>query len=136
MMREDDSNWFAGWKEELPSPNRLMPLSQSQPMPSQLQLPSPQANFSADRGSGDEPARTLRRPRKIWTPQLHQRFLDAIEHLGISDATPKTITEFMNVEGLTRWSVASHLQIYRLQLAGNERHRKLIASFPVCKRKF
>ncbi|KAL0750154.1 hypothetical protein Bca101_032157 [Brassica carinata] len=138
-MRENDYNWFAGWEKELPSPNRLMPLSQFQPMPSQLQLPSSQANSSAefaensaDRGSGDEPARTLRRPRNIWTPQLHQRFLDAFEHHGINHATPKRITEFMNVDGLTRGSVASHLQKYRYQLKRIER-REPFASFLVGK---
>ena len=28
-MREDDSNWFSRWEEELPSPEELMPLSQT-----------------------------------------------------------------------------------------------------------
>ncbi|KAL0359329.1 UNVERIFIED_CONTAM: Transcription factor MYBC1 [Sesamum angustifolium] len=28
-MREEDSNWFSKWEEELPSPEELMPLSQS-----------------------------------------------------------------------------------------------------------
>ncbi|KAF2539669.1 hypothetical protein F2Q70_00019942 [Brassica cretica] len=28
-MREEDSNWFAKWEEELPSPEELIPLSQS-----------------------------------------------------------------------------------------------------------
>jgi len=28
-MREDDSNWFSRWEEELPSPKELMPLLQT-----------------------------------------------------------------------------------------------------------
>ncbi|KAL1187868.1 Transcription factor MYBC1 [Cardamine amara subsp. amara] len=161
-MREDESDWFARWEEELPSPEELIPLSQSlispdlalafdirtsnhgngnsnQPhhhhphhhqttpqTPSQLQLPSSQANSSAefaadsaDLGSGaagDEPARTLKRPRLVWTPQLHKRFVDAVAHLGIKNAVPKTIMQLMSVDGLTRENVASHLQKYRLYL--------------------
>ncbi|CAK9863216.1 unnamed protein product [Sphagnum jensenii] len=67
--------------------------------------------------SGEEPnARTLKRPRLVWTPQLHKRFVDAVGHLGIKNAVPKTIMQLMNVEGLTRENVASHLQKYRLYL--------------------
>ncbi|XP_024397413.1 uncharacterized protein [Physcomitrium patens] len=61
-------------------------------------------------------ARTLKRPRLVWTPQLHKRFVDAVGHLGIKNAVPKTIMQLMNVEGLTRENVASHLQKYRLYL--------------------
>ncbi len=67
--------------------------------------------------SSEEPnARTLKRPRLVWTPQLHKRFVDAVGHLGIKNAVPKTIMQLMNVEGLTRENVASHLQKYRLYL--------------------
>ncbi|KAL2632001.1 hypothetical protein R1flu_016687 [Riccia fluitans] len=75
---------------------------------------------SDDVDSGDCPdgntARTLKRPRLVWTPQLHKRFVDAVGHLGIKNAVPKTIMQLMNVEGLTRENVASHLQKYRLYL--------------------
>ncbi|RVW56938.1 Transcription factor LUX [Vitis vinifera] len=67
--------------------------------------------------SNDDPsARTLKRPRLVWTPQLHKRFVDVVGHLGIKNAVPKTIMQLMNVEGLTRENVASHLQKYRLYL--------------------
>ncbi|XP_044505111.1 transcription factor LUX-like isoform X1 [Mangifera indica] len=64
----------------------------------------------------DPSARTLKRPRLVWTPQLHKRFVDVVGHLGIKNAVPKTIMQLMNVEGLTRENVASHLQKYRLYL--------------------
>ncbi|GAB4827489.1 hypothetical protein Ancab_034373 [Ancistrocladus abbreviatus] len=69
-------------------------------------------------GGGEENGsnRAVKRPRLVWTPQLHKRFVDVIEHLGIDKAVPKTIMEMMNVEGLTRENVASHLQKYRLYL--------------------
>ncbi|GFZ01439.1 homeodomain-like superfamily protein [Actinidia rufa] len=70
----------------------------------------------AENGGDDPSARTLKRPRLVWTPQLHKRFVDVVAHLGIKNAVPKTIMQLMNVEGLTRENVASHLQKYRLYL--------------------
>lgn len=64
----------------------------------------------------DQSARTLKKARLVWTPQLHKRFVDVVSHLGIKNAVPKTIMQLMNVEGLTRENVASHLQKYRLYL--------------------
>ncbi|KAK8943131.1 Two-component response regulator ARR1 [Platanthera zijinensis] len=58
--------------------------------------------------------RAVKRPRLAWTPHLHKRFVDVVAHLGIRNVVPKTIMEMMNVEGLTRENVASHLQKYRL----------------------
>ncbi|KAK4784243.1 hypothetical protein SAY86_018611 [Trapa natans] len=161
MKESDDSNnnnnirWSSKWEEdELPSPDELMPLSQSlitpdlalafdistnltlqtpplppPPRPSVHHLsqpplpplidpqPSDFADSSGELGSGgDEPARTLKRPRLVWTPQLHKRFVDAVAHLGIKNAVPKTIMQLMSVDGLTRENVASHLQKYRLYL--------------------
>ncbi|XP_010269953.1 PREDICTED: two-component response regulator-like APRR2 isoform X2 [Nelumbo nucifera] len=49
-----------------------------------------------------------------WTPELHKRFVQAIEHLGVDQAIPSQILELMKVEGLTRHNVASHLQKYRM----------------------
>uniref|UniRef100_A0A1J3DJV6 Transcription factor LUX n=1 Tax=Noccaea caerulescens TaxID=107243 RepID=A0A1J3DJV6_NOCCA len=132
-MREEDSTWFAKWEEELPSPEELIPLSQSLITPdlaiafdlrspnhrnnaSPGQTTPPQANSSAADSAGDEHARTLKRPRLVWTPQLHKRFVDAVAHLGIKNAVPKTIMQLMSVDGLTRENVASHLQKYRLYL--------------------
>ncbi|XP_076947722.1 transcription factor PCL1-like isoform X2 [Bidens hawaiensis] len=69
-------------------------------------------------GGGEEAdsARTSKRIRLVWTPQLHKRFVEVVAHLGVKNAVPKTITQLMNVEGLTRENVASHLQKYRLYL--------------------
>ncbi|XP_059626580.1 transcription factor BOA-like [Cornus florida] len=70
----------------------------------------------SENGNDDTSARALKRPRLVWTPQLHKRFVDVVAHLGIKNAVPKTIMQLMNVEGLTRENVASHLQKYRLYL--------------------
>ncbi|KAL5181683.1 Two-component response regulator-like APRR2 [Glycine soja] len=46
-----------------------------------------------------------------WTPELHKKFVKAVEQLGIDQAIPSRILEIMKVEGLTRHNVASHLQL-------------------------
>ncbi|KAL8489265.1 hypothetical protein ACS0TY_025244 [Phlomoides rotata] len=101
-----------------PPPPQSTALS-SQPN-SSAEFDSTELSGAAGGGSGaggsDEPARTLKRPRLVWTPQLHKRFVDAVAHLGIKNAVPKTIMQLMSVDGLTRENVASHLQKYRLYL--------------------
>lgn len=161
---DDEPKWFAEWEDELPSPEELMPLSQtlitshlalafdiltpnnnsnhasnsnsnSNPAPQtpsllhhhhhhlqsdfasgDLSSTGPGASATNASGGGDESARTLKRPRLVWTPQLHKRFVDAVAHLGIKNAVPKTIMQLMSVDGLSRENVASHLQKYRLYL--------------------
>ncbi|CAD6336275.1 unnamed protein product [Miscanthus lutarioriparius] len=59
----------------------------------------------------NENTSTQKKQRVQWCGQLHQKFLQAIQQIGIDRAVPKNILEVMNVEGLTRENVASHLQI-------------------------
>lgn len=61
-------------------------------------------------GSGGKKARV------VWSVEMHQKFVYAVNALGIDKAVPKRILDLMNVEGLTRENVASHLQKYRLYL--------------------
>lgn len=82
-------------------------------------------------------ARTFKRARLVWTPQLHKRFVEVVAHLGIDNSVPKTIMQLMNVEGLTRENVASHLQKYRLYLkrmndgGGSSNDHQLFTPAPV-----
>lgn len=70
-----------------------------------------------EEGSGEElSARNLKRPRLVWTPRLHRRFVEVVEKVGVDKAAPKTVMQMMGVSGLTRENVASHLQKYRLLL--------------------
>ncbi|XP_051196419.1 two-component response regulator ORR24 [Lolium perenne] len=59
---------------------------------------------------------TRNKPRVSWTGELHNRFLEVVNQLGIDRAVPKAILQMMNVRNLSRESVASHLQKYRLYL--------------------
>lgn len=84
----------------------------------------------------DGSTRALKRARLVWTPQLHKRFVEVVAHLGIDNSVPKTIMQLMNVEGLTRENVASHLQKYRLYLkrmgdGGSSNDIQLFAPAPV-----
>ncbi|PSS01843.1 Myb family transcription factor EFM like [Actinidia chinensis var. chinensis] len=77
-------------------------------------------NIPADsqaNGNGAAAARNQshRKARRCWSPDLHRRFVNALQMLGGSQvATPKQIRELMKVDGLTNDEVKSHLQKYRL----------------------
>ncbi|GLU02993.1 hypothetical protein SLE2022_202170 [Rubroshorea leprosula] len=67
--------------------------------------------------SGPQPPQqqTARKQRRCWSPELHRRFVNALQQLGgYQVATPKQIRELMQVDGLTNDEVKSHLQKYRL----------------------
>ncbi|KAG0461504.1 hypothetical protein HPP92_021801 [Vanilla planifolia] len=72
-------------------------------------------NAAGFEGNSMSPAQPNRKPRRCWSPDLHRKFLHALEQLGGSQvATPKQIRELMKVDGLTNDEVKSHLQKYRL----------------------
>ncbi|KAI4364786.1 hypothetical protein MLD38_020834 [Melastoma candidum] len=69
-----------------------------------------------DRGQASARTRANRKKMKVdWTPELHKRFVQAVEQLGLDQAIPSRILELMKVDGLTRHNIASHLQKYRIQ---------------------
>lgn len=82
------------------------------------------ASSTAETGSGsggcggsksEDKGQSNRKARRCWSPELHRRFLHALQQLGGAHvATPKQIRELMKVDGLTNDEVKSHLQKYRL----------------------
>ncbi|XP_042447049.1 myb-related protein 2-like isoform X2 [Zingiber officinale] len=76
------------------------------------------------------------KPRLKWTPELHDRFIEAVNQLGGADkATPKTIMRLMGIPGLTLYHLKSHLQKCRLSKAqahtgGGSKSGK--SSIPIC----
>ncbi|XP_076901470.1 transcription activator GLK1-like [Bidens hawaiensis] len=54
-----------------------------------------------------------RKVKVDWTPELHRRFVQAVEQLGVDKAVPSRILEIMGIGCLTRHNIASHLQKYR-----------------------
>ncbi|KAJ8437322.1 hypothetical protein Cgig2_015053 [Carnegiea gigantea] len=71
---------------------------------------------NANDDESEQEQATQKKPRLFWSHELHQKFIDAVTHLGLDKAFPKKILDLMNVEGLTREQVASHLQKYRIYL--------------------
>jgi two-component response regulator (ARR-B family) len=71
----------------------------------------------SDENSNDNgDSSSQKKPRVVWSVELHRKFVSAVNQLGIDKAVPKKILDLMNVENITRENVASHLQKYRLYL--------------------
>ncbi|KAM3340960.1 two-component response regulator ORR21-like [Capsicum galapagoense] len=62
----------------------------------------------------------------IWTDNLHAKFMEAIHQLGEGRCYPKEILEVMNVPGLTRTQISSHLQKCRSNSWRAPRNQKAI----------
>lgn len=82
-----------------------------------------------DNGNEDDESSTQKKPRVVWSIDLHRKFVAAVNQLGIEKAVPKRILDLMNVEGLTRENVASHLQKYRLYLKRISQQANMVVAF-------
>ncbi|KAK3010887.1 hypothetical protein RJ639_011612 [Escallonia herrerae] len=88
-----------------------------------------------EEGNESEDPATQKKPRVVWSIELHRKFVAAVNQLGIEKAVPKRILDLMNVEGLTRENVASHLQAwifpffkYRLYLKRISQQANMVAA--------
>ncbi|KAJ4830370.1 hypothetical protein Tsubulata_011978 [Turnera subulata] len=64
----------------------------------------------------DEEHGTRKRPRTVWTVEMHRKFVAAVDQLSLEQAVPEEILDLMNVNCFTREDVATHLQKYKLYL--------------------
>ncbi|KAK8651513.1 hypothetical protein V6N13_141114 [Hibiscus sabdariffa] len=82
-----------------------------------MAIPERHLLLQGGNGTGDSGLvlSTDAKPRLKWTPDLHERFIEAVNQLGGADkATPKTVMKLMGIPGLTLYHLKSHLQKYRL----------------------
>ncbi|KAL9257540.1 Two-component response regulator ORR26-like protein [Drosera capensis] len=79
-----------------------------------------------DKDLGD--ASSGKRPRVVWSVDLHQKFVKAVNQIGFDKVGPKKIMDMMNVPWLTRENVASHLQKYRLYLSRSQKPSEINTS--------
>lgn len=90
-------------------------------------------NKHDDRDCGD--ASSTKKARVVWSIDLHQKFVKAVNQIGFDKVGPKKILDLMNVPWLTRENVASHLQKYRLYLTRLQKENELKTSGGVIKQK-
>ncbi|KAK6918439.1 hypothetical protein RJ641_016861 [Dillenia turbinata] len=81
-----------------------------------------------DEGDGES---LRKRQRMVWTNELHSKFVEIVTELGIdgkrftsSFLLMKQIFERMNVPGLKKSNISSHLQKYRLALKEKQESRR------------
>ncbi|XP_047978881.1 two-component response regulator ARR11-like [Salvia hispanica] len=73
-----------------------------------------------------------KKPRVVWTPELHHKFVNAVRGIGgLEKAGPKKILDLMGEPTLTRDNVASHLQKYRISVSRQSKEKEVKASYNV-----
>ncbi|XP_068667296.1 two-component response regulator ORR26-like [Aristolochia californica] len=72
---------------------------------------------------------SVKKTRVVWSVDLHQKFVNVVNQIGFDKVGPKKVLDLMNVPGLRRENVASHLQKYRLYLSRLQKQNEPNSSF-------
>ncbi|KAL6290153.1 hypothetical protein ACE6H2_007663 [Prunus campanulata] len=80
-----------------------------------LKRKNPEGTYK-DEETENSDSTSQKKPKLVWTNELHKSFLQAVRLLGVDSAHPQNILQHMNVPGLRKENVSSHLQKYRLTL--------------------
>ncbi|KAH7523980.1 hypothetical protein FEM48_Zijuj06G0069800 [Ziziphus jujuba var. spinosa] len=78
-----------------------------------------------DENDNDDPS-TQKKPRVVWSVELHRKFVAAVNQLGIDKAVPKKILDLMNVEKLTREN-KYRLYLKRISCVANQQANMVAA---------
>ncbi|XP_028123619.1 two-component response regulator ARR14-like [Camellia sinensis] len=114
MSVQETSQTDKGSNEDVESTSSANKYRKSTKESKRKALPKDTNNF--DKGENKDDCTTPKKAKVVWTNALHGQFLEAIRSIGLERAVPKKILELMNVPGITRENVASHLQKYRIFL--------------------
>lgn len=110
--QEEDKVWgsdFGSGSSILNQGNKIVNKSDHEIVAAKL----PTAKEEAKRKKSSKNHQGKRKMKVDWTPELHRRFVQAVEQLGVDKAVPSRILELMEIDCLTRHNIASHLQKYR-----------------------
>ncbi|XP_056852796.1 putative two-component response regulator ARR19 [Raphanus sativus] len=121
-------------KEEATKKRRRTGIEETQPMQSDLVKSNGSdqdsddsrsvSNYNCEQSINNKNARYFKKSRMTWTGDLQEKFLEAIKIVGgPKKASPKIILKCLqdlNIKGLTRNNVSSHLQKHRLSLEQNQ----------------
>lgn len=86
----------------LPLHAHAQPLASRRPLAPIASLTPPPPRLSGPPQEDDMTALGAKKPRVVWSVDLHQQFVNAVNALGVDKAVPKRILDLMSVEACAR----------------------------------